>query len=410
VSRRCVHRRAGLGSVSLLLVASAACGDVRTNAVVDDAGDGAGTGSDAGGMGVDGGGEPDAGMDAGADDCAAWEPAVPFEPCDIAAADRGGDLFLMAAGTYTYDSETDELLDPNGDAVEHVGLTLDVAGEGVRAISGSEIFVAADARLQVRGSEPVLLVAWQDLSVQGEIDASSAGGPGPGANPTVCEGAGQTGGDGLPSFAGGGGGGGGFVGLGGDGGTGAGSSNQGFGGSSVPPPETLRGGCAGGRGGVGDAPSTPGGAGGGALALSARSIIIVTGTVHAGGAGGTGGLESGGGGGGGSGGMLWLDAPQVGLADPAVLAANGGGGAAGAAGTAAGGDGEAGRADGGQASGGLAPGATAGGGGAGSADELAGSPGQSNTDGGGGGGGGAGVIRIDGALRTGAGTLIVPPL
>jgi hypothetical protein len=394
--------------VSLLLVASAACGDVRTTANLDDAA--SGTRSDASDVGADAAvGGPDAAIDGGADDCASWEPAVPFEPCDIALAERGGDLLFTVAGTYTYDTDTDELVDPNGDAVSHVGLSLEVAGESVRVVSAREVVVGPGVVWQVRGGEPMLLVAWDLVSVQGEIDASSGGSPGPGANPSVCDG-GQAGGDGLPSPSGGGGGGGAFQGLGGDGGTGGGGSNQGFGGTSVEPPETLRGGCPGGSGGVGDGPSAPGGGGGGALALSARSIIAVTGSVHTGGGGGTGGQAAGGGGGGGSGGMLWLDAPVASLGKAAVLAANGGGGGAGAATLGAGQDGVAGRADGAPAPGGTPAPLGGGGGGTGSSDELAGGTGASGKGGGGGGGGGAGLIRVDGVLGKGSGALIVPPL
>lgn len=391
-----------LGSVSLLFSLGAACGDVRTpgsdfepDAAIDIGSDAGGSVADAAPPGVD-----------GAVDCSDWQPAVPFDPC--ALLDRGGVVTLDQPGNYSYDTDSDELLDPAGAAIAHAALTLDIEGGAVQLVSTETLQIGGAAVLVVRGSRPLVLVAWDAFEIAGQIDASSGAGLiGPGANPTACA-EGQIGQPGAASPDGGSGaGGGGFGGRGGDGGPGGGNTNEGDGGSFIPAAPALRGGCRG-----GDAPgragsTARGGNGGGALALSARRVVSLAGAIHAGGDGADGG-EGGGGAGGGSGGMVWLDAPRVSLGDTAILAANGGGGGSGSTATGEGDDGADGRPDGVEAVGGGGDGG-AGDGGSGSSAVPDGRVGAaSGSSGGGGGGGGAGVIRVDGELQTSGAATIVP--
>ncbi|HKE14147.1 MAG TPA: hypothetical protein VKB80_04770 [Kofleriaceae bacterium] len=403
-------RRAGpfaaRGPVARLLIASAACGaviacgDVETTTSIDDAGN---RGPDAGG-----GATADAAPvdpDAAGDVCATWDPGLPFEPCDIPVGVRGGPLVLLQAGTYTYDTETDELTSPGGTAVAHSSMTLETGGE-VRLISTQRLVIAGGTTWRVTGTRPLVVIAWNAMEIAGTLNASSKAGHGPGAGPPECANA-QIGGPGSSTMNGqGGGGGGGFGGRGGEGGSGGGEVNQGNGGSFVGGVSPLRGGCAGGDA-SGRSGTARGGQGGGALALGARLEIQLTGIINAGGAGGGGG-EGGGGAGGGSGGMLWLDAPSIALSATAVVAASGGGGGAGSTAFSEGDDGEGARPDGARAHGAPGDGA-AGDGGDGSdlvPDGRIATP--SSSAGGGGGGGGAGVIRVDGDLDAPSGATIVP--
>jgi len=356
--------------------------------------------SDAGATAADSAPQPD-----GAVECSAWRPAVPFEPCDI--ADRGGVLLFDEAGVYSYDTGTGVLTSPAGEPIAHSAIAIDVEGVATQLVSAEQVQMVPDAVLTIRGSKPLILVAWDTMAIAGQIDASSQTGFGPGANPADCA-DGLTGQPGVASPDGGSGaGGGGLGGRGGDGGVGGGSTNEGNGGSFLSSVTGLRGGCPG-----GDAPgrsgsTARGGVGGGALALSARVTIQLNGAVHAGGAGGDGG-EGGGGAGGGAGGMLWLDAPELALSDTAVVAANGGGGGSGSSALGEGDDGQDGRTDGVAAVGGDAD-SGSGNGGGGSDDVPDGRVGADGSSGGGGGGGGAGIIRVDGELQALPGATIVPP-
>jgi hypothetical protein len=388
-----------LASFALLLAASPACGFVNTSS--QGAPDAAGESPvDAAGTVADSAPKPD-----GALDCSAWRPAVPFEPCDI--ADRGGLLRFEEVGVYSYNTTTGVLTSPGGDPIEHSAIVIDVDGVSIQLVSAEEVQMAPGAVLAIRGTKPLILVAWDKMEIAGQIDASSRTGSGPGANPADCT-------DGLrgqPGVAnpngGSGAGGGGLGGRGGDGGVGGGGTNEGNGGLFRSTVNTLRGGCAG-----GDAPGRSGsiargGIGGGALALSARLAIQVHDVIHVGGGGGDGG-EGGGGAGGGSGGMLWLDAPELSLSTTAILAANGGGGGSGSTAGGEGNDGQDSRIDGLAAVGGDGDGGS-GNGGRGSDNVPDGRVGTNSVGaGGGGGGGGAGVIRVDGALQVQIGATIVP--
>jgi hypothetical protein len=270
--------------------------------------------------------------------------------------------------------------------------------------------------IHVRGTLPLVLVAQDQLTIVGTLDAASrAAKVGPNGSSTDCVPATPGWGEdqnNLRSSAGGAGGS--YGSAGGDGGGALGQSNNAtdIGGGRANPVATaigLHGGCAGSSGGVpisgpmigaAIAPAA-GGAGGGAVLLVADAIQI-DGTVDASGGAGIGGASSpqnhqygGGGGGGGSGGLIAIDAAIVTVTG--MLVANGGGGGGGADHIADGATGE----DGGlpldsSAAGGSTTDAGAGAGGGGASRAMAahvgGMPTISLDGGAGGGGGGTGVI------------------
>lgn len=195
----------------------------------------------------------------------------------------------------------------------------------------------------VTGSRPLVLVATGDITITGLVDAASHVNPattGPGIPASPCGTYTSPG----EMMGAGGGAGASFAPQGGPGGAG-GAGNNGNAAAGVAyapfltvPPGTLRGGCSGQTGAVGQQPGGLGGRGGGAvyivsgtqIALGASSIVNVSG------AGASAASKTGGGGGGGSGGMLLLHAPQFVIADGAKLVANGGGGSSGGNGNGAG--------------------------------------------------------------------------
>lgn len=190
--------------------------------------------------------------------------------------------------------------------------------------------------LAVAGNRPLVIVATNTLSVNGDLDVAShrGGTSGAGAPYASC----------LPytvvpdgsTSGGGGGAGGSFMTQGGQGGTGdnGNSSNGAPTAADAANPTILRAGCSGQNGGTGNGGAGEGvrGIGGGAVYLVAgTSITIPTGVrINASGAGGTApSAKFGGGAGGGSGGMILLAAPTI-SAVGAILLANGGGGSSGA--------------------------------------------------------------------------------
>jgi hypothetical protein len=381
-----------------------------------DDGDGEDDGDDDGGIG----GQPDAAPpDAPPDVCLSWNPGIPFDPCDIEVAARGGSLVLDQPGTYNYNTNDGSLTPPGGGTpIEHEFQEVTIGGATVHLVSAQSFRIETGAILRAAGDNPLLIISWTDTAIEGEIDVSSAGASrGTDSNSSDC-GDSSTGGTGGTDPEGGsGGGGGGFGGAGGLGGFGDGVvENAGVAGAAASDPIGLRGGCAGGDGGVTVAPDpgASGGAGGGAVALSAYTSILITGTIHAGGSGGDGGDDDSlaGGGGGGSGGMIWVDAPEIDVGDAAVLAAEGGGGGEGSDGNPAQatGDGLPGRTDSNAALGGSGGGSGGdGGSGSGGGEGLTGDVGEERQDGaGGGGGGGSGIIRASGDFDAAPGALITP--
>lgn len=265
--------------------------------------------------------------------------------------------------------------------------------------------------LRVTGDRPLVLIATNNLSITGQLDAAShvAGTPGPGS-PVVgvavapCQGGTAA----VANSAGGGGGAGGsFVTKGADGGSGGGVSNKGLAANAdLALPNYLRAGCNGqvGADGNGGGAGPQGRGGGSVFLLAGNTITLATSAiinVSGGGAPNTGLTTRGGAGGGGSGGMLVLYAGTS-IAAPAgsKLVANGGGGAGGANG---GGGGAGSDPDPASpttpAGGGNAGGSCTGDGGSGyaAADANGGTSAPSGC-GGGGGGGAAGYIQTNFAL------------
>jgi hypothetical protein len=296
---------------------------------------------------IDGPGPADAGPDAITDGppgdapatCMLWLP-VPhhFHPCEIPAA---GAPWIVPSGVHTYDTATD--LYDGAPLTDDVGAgsstVIDQNGVPARLVSVSRFVVQAGGTLQVTGDKPLIVASWEEILIQGTLDAgSNSERTGAGADPSSCLAA--TPGTGADSGGGsGGGGGGGFQGSGGLGGIGDTAPTQapgGPGGGPVAPPMIVRGGCSGAASGTAGAffPGNPnaistGGAGGGGIQLTAQDAIHVYGggTVLAGGAGGGGSPSQSacGGGGGGSGGYLGFESLIVNI-DGTVLANGGGGG------------------------------------------------------------------------------------
>ncbi len=333
--------------------------------------------------------------------CSGWgyDP-IHFDPCMI--EEPTGPLSLMAASTYTYNTDDGTLMGPG--AIAPATEVLTMLDPDVRVIIVERLEIPADTTLKVVGAMPLVVASWDDIDIQGTLDVSSSRAlPGAGADPATCGIA--TGNPGLVAANGSGGGGGGG-GLGGDGGDGAtvpggGGGDGGDQGVKIGTPANIRGGCGGGRGGGNGGGGGDGGPGGGALYLAAQNNILVSGVLHAGGAGGEGGdgtvgVRSGGGGGG-SGGYLGLEAPTVTFSSNAVLAANGGGGGGGTDITHAGNGNPGPAADAPAAAGGAGDGSGGiGGTGAilGTADGSVGIPGTGSR-GAGGGGGGLGFIIVN---------------
>ncbi|MBA3397876.1 MAG: hypothetical protein H0T89_34955, partial [Deltaproteobacteria bacterium] len=175
----------------------------------------------------------------------------------------------------------------------------------VCAIVGGVLELQAGDVFGIGGDKPLVLIAVDDILINGTFDVSSGvGDTGPGANATECN---STGIAGVGNVNGGGGGAGGSFGSrGGNGGSGAGGSG-GLATAAVMAPVTiLRGGCPGGAGGAGTI-VTPAsvGPGGGAVYLVARDKIEVRGIINASGAGGSATVQGKNGGyGAGSGGMI----------------------------------------------------------------------------------------------------------
>lgn len=277
--------------------------------------------------------------------CETWTPFDgPPDPC---ASSLGAPADLSIEGNASYNTGSG-VLTVNGMTTTLPGTTLPRTTAGdLRVVNLSGLRVAAGAKLTVTGTLAVLFLVHGDVTVAGTIDGSALPPAqlqiaAPGAESLLCNApilslgsAGMKGTD--DKDAGGGGGGGGFGEAGGNGGDGFGRRLKGAKGAKSNDYRPLRGGCSGGRGGDNEDDESndaglPGGGGGG-LAISARGMISVTGTILANGASGRGGASmAAGGGGGGSGGTIALDGARVGLAPTAALCANGGGGGEGSGG------------------------------------------------------------------------------
>jgi hypothetical protein len=423
VTPRLVEGWAAFTAAAALVLSGAACSFQGAGpAGVQDGGDN--TEEDSGNDDDDGGdgivGQIDASPPDAPDPCRGVTLVEELDSCDIVANERTGTLALNNNGVYTYNTTDGELRFNGGAPINHNSGELQGGTTRVRYLSAANIEIGAAAELRVIGDLPLLLVAWSDLTVDGEIDASSRGGAngtGAGADPQECLSGGLAAGNGgnadVPDDGGGGGGGGGLGGDGGPGGAGEGAMAGGPGaaGDLQNGAPRLRGGCRGGNGGTGAAGNALGGRGGGAVGVVALSERTVNGSIHAGGAGGAGGADPrGGGGGGGSGGVIWMAGAMIQLGNNAILAANGGAGGEGSDDTAAGDPGDDASPEGSQAAGGTSGGNSGGDGGDGSNDNANGETGSNGTSqsGGGGGGGGPGMIIQDGTV-SGTADLVTPP-
>jgi len=329
-------------------------------------------------------------------------PPDAFDPLCFGASPFGVCVPAMPIAPLTIDG-INVVTNPSTTAGKCANDTGDIVtmGGGVQvcAISATTLTLGA---VYAAGGLPLVFVASQTITVNGDISANSAntGNSGPGANSPLCGDMTSTSGTASATGAGGGAGGS-FGGRGGNGGNGVTAAPGGVAIAAVTSPQNvLHGGCSGGPGGVGASTRAPGGDGGGAVYLVARQSITLTATgiITASAGGGTGGVAGyGGAGGGGSGGMIVLAAPML-MIDPAARVFANGGGGGGGAGATAGTDGNSGNLASTLASAALGGGvndvgATAGGNG-GYLAVSAVSPGQSTNGGAGGGGGGVGVIRV----------------
>ncbi|WP_152629963.1 hypothetical protein [Haliangium ochraceum] len=291
---------------------------------------------------------------------------APFPPAAHVPGDLvGGEALLTLAADAVLD--TTALTLDGAVAPADAGWSLTAAphapeGPELAVLRVGSLDLAAGAYLRVVGERPLVVLASEDITIAGILDAAAhAAEPGPGG---FASGSGAgAGGAGAHSVnLDGGGGGGGHREPGASGGPGCdpqisretscsaessaagGSAGARHGQAAVP---ILLGGSGGGDGGTGTinacAPGS-GGAGGGAVQLYAgrRLEIAAGGGVNVGGGGGGGGRSvacaASGGGGGGAAGALYLQAPEI--VHRGTVAANGGAGGAGGAGESDGPDGE----------------------------------------------------------------------
>ncbi len=338
-----------------------------------------------------------------------FEPCGPGKPPPLLIP-----LVLNVSGVYTYNTDTRVFTNPVGVAIVPPPQTQE---NGAEAIWAQGVTIESSSTLRVEGTKALMIISTADIVVRGIIDVSSAWvsetksfDTGAGSEPSDCSAtAPETGGD--CNDGGGGGGGGGFSGAGGAGGRGADERNcddeelgspGGAGGRRLTSPQAkIRGGCAGARGGNGDAVAKYGlgGVGGGAVHLVSQTLIDIEGSIHAGGAAGAGAEDRrSGGGGGGSGGFIGLEAPDVEIDQNAILAANGGGGGGGTDNNLRP-SGQDGQLSDDPATGGAGH-AGGNGGTGGAADSATGLPGGGGDRGGGGGGGGVGFIIVYQATPT----------
>ena len=306
-----------------------------------------------------------------------------------------------------------------------------IAGSSVKLgiYTFSSLTVNANVVMNAYGANGIALVSAGDMTMNGQFDATCAGnvnlaalfgapnpslhGPGGGdggkpGTPSVGFGTGGVGGVNGDNTHAVGGGGGSYADSGGTGGgdgtNAGGAAGPTYGDTML---TTLYGGSGGGAGGQNGSTNIAYGGGGGGLAiLVAQGTLTLgagnmSGGINAGGCGGTANMSVGGGGGG-SGGTILVQALTVHLAAKGVLAANGGGGAAGNAAPGMMTNGKPGPFGPGAAMGGQTGGSGDGGSG-GNATTTTGGAGGTANSGGGGGGGAIGRIRLE--TQTGSATL-----
>jgi len=422
-----------------LVAALALCGACN----FDESGVDFGGGNDGGTVVPDAGpGSPDAGPgspDAGCAGAVLTTPISNIDVCDIPAPI--GPLVIDDDGTWVLDTDTGALGDGSQTMPVASALVAQTSsGQMVRVVSVSSLTVGATSLatytlLGFRGSHPVVIVSFGDITVDGALFAGASGarsGPGGGSGPVCGNGTG-TDGDERTLTDGTGGSGGGGGGYGSKGGKGSNVEGASGGGNPISGGNTggnteivpLRGGCSGGSGGL---LGSAGGGGGGGMQVFANGTITVSGLVTVRGGGGQPPADQGGGGndqaassggsGGGSGGSLLLEAATIDVTATGVIAANGGGGGQG---TRTGGElyhGDPGQdghsVDANPALGGDSQVSSGGIGGTGGAGSTAAGDGLLGSSlgipaGGAGGGGGVGRIRLNSANRSlDVGAVITP--
>ncbi len=324
----------------------------------------------------------------------AW-PYVPsnFDPALIPASDAG--IVIDCLEVVLDTSPTPATLTPTGCSANAVLPAPGVLVQGSLLLSASSLFIDAGARLTLVGSRPVIFAVRGDVTIAGQLIATS------GADLNCVGATGASGTAGTESGPGGSGGA--FGSAGGAGGAGSGNAGSApgattpVGAASLIP---LQGGCSGGSG-AGAGGGARGRAGGG-VQLSCTGALDLSGLIAAPGEGGSGGSAGAfGGGGAGSGGGVLLQATTLRLAASGRVLALGGGGGEGSA-TIAGAPGSPGsRTDGLAAPGGASASPRGGSGGAGATRTTDAGVGSNGILQGAGGGGGAGVGRVRFEVTTG---------
>ncbi len=329
----------------------------------------------------------------GGDEVCVWTPFA-YDPSNVTAPDHtpGGPVDMSscvgAVGFNTSNGTFDAGWQTCAATPSTQLVTLSDATEAY-LLAVDSWTVPLGATVEVAGSRPLIVLAYGDVTLAGDVDASAYGTvAGPGAHTAACAAATA----GASDASGSGGGGGGGLGMsgatGGDGGNG--SSAGGSGAADVTETfEPLRGGCPGAAGGNGGSGAPAGGAGGGALQISAAGTLSVAGRILAGGGGGQGspGTRSGGAGGG-TGGTILLEGETLALDGTSEVAAEGGGGGGGGKPSGGGSSGDGGDAASGAGNtGGNGPSSAGNGGdGGGLLAPEVGEAGGNNSGGGGGGG------------------------
>jgi hypothetical protein len=247
---------------------------------------------------------------------------LPFTPSNIPTGSAAGvgDLVLSEQNC-VIDTDEGTISCIDDATLFHFYEVEQTDGPNLGVFAASSILIEQSAQVSVKGSRPLVLLAFDKIDIRGGLDASGFGGDANGggfAQTPTGKGGGAGGGGAIRNYAAGGGGA--YCGKGGKGGFEADDLPGSVGGKPFGAPELvpLFGGASGGGLQNGD----EGGAGGGAIQLVAAVSVTVgtNGYVSVGGGGG-----EANGGGAGSGGAILIEAPAVTI--NGTLAANGGGGA-----------------------------------------------------------------------------------
>jgi hypothetical protein len=108
------------------------------------------------------------------DPCIGFALVEELDSCDIVANERTGTLALNNNGVYTYNTTDGELRFNGGAPINHNSGGLQGGTTRVRYLSAANIEIGAAAELRVIGDLPLLLVAWNDLTVDGRSTPRAA--------------------------------------------------------------------------------------------------------------------------------------------------------------------------------------------------------------------------------------------